>query len=123
MSSSDPIDPVKQSTPASTTTSSCALKMFQHMQQKMAASISEEDRESFRKLGEKFHSSFDITRGEPHDLSTICMEEALAYTIESLKSGLHPSMLTEDEKALLTAGYGEEWYSQWGYTAKDLKSL
>ena len=100
-----------------------ALEMFQQMQKSMLASLPEEDRQHFQRLGEKFHSSFDITKGEPIDLSTICMEEALAYVVESLKSGLHPSYLTDDEKALLRAGYGDEWFTQWGYQQSDVDKV
>jgi hypothetical protein len=48
------------------------------------------------------------------------MEESLAYVVESLKSGLHPKYLTEDERTLVRAGYGDQWYEKWGYTSKDL---
>ena len=43
------------------------------------------------------------------------MEEAVSYVVESLKSGLHPKYLTEDEQVLLQAAYGDEWYKEWGY--------
>jgi hypothetical protein len=49
------------------------------------------------------------------------MEESLAYVVESLKSGLHPKYLTEDEIMLLRAGYGDEWYQKWGYKKEDLE--
>jgi hypothetical protein len=98
-----------------------AAEMFEKMQQTLMKSIPDEDRENFKKLGEKFHSSFDVFKGGAADLSTISMEEALAYVVESLKSGLHPSFLTEDEKALVMAGYGEEWYKEWGYKKEDIE--
>jgi len=100
-----------------------ANEIFEQMQKSLIQSIPEEERENFRKLGEKFHSSFDVFKGETVDLSTISMEESLAYVVESLKSGLHPSYLTEDEKAMVTAGYGDEWYTNWGYTKKDLETI
>ena len=98
-----------------------ATDMWQKMQKQMLESIPENERDNFKKLGEKFHSSFDVTSGTTRDLSTINLEESLAYVVESLKSGLHPSYLTEDEIAMVTAGYGEEWYKKWGYTKDDLK--
>ena len=100
-----------------------ANEMFEQMQKSLIGSIPEEERENFRKLGEKFHSSFDVFKGEVKDLSTISMEESLAYVVESLKSGLHPSYLTEDEKAMVMAGYGDEWYTNWGYTKEDLETI
>jgi len=100
-----------------------ATEIWKKMQKQMLNSIPENERENFRKLGEKFHSSFDITTGNTRDLSTIDLEESLAYVVESLKSGLHPSYLTEDEIAMIVAGYGDEWYKKWGYTKDDLTRL
>ena len=83
--------------------------------------MSEEQVEQLKKLGEKFHESFDVTSGSVRDLNVIEMEEALAYVVESLKSGIHPSYLTEDEVAMVKAGYGEEWYKNWGYSKDDIE--
>ena len=46
------------------------------------------------------------------NLSEINMEEALAYVVQGLESGLHPKYITEDEDALLIAAYGEEWFKR-----------
>jgi hypothetical protein len=46
------------------------------------------------------------------------MEEALAYVVQGLDSGLHPKYITEDEDALLQAAYGEEWFKKWNYKNK-----
>jgi len=51
------------------------------------------------------------------------MAEAVAYIESSLKSGLHPSMLEENEKALLQDNYGDEWYKRWGYVEEDLNTI
>ena len=98
-----------------------SAEMWKKMQKQMLDSIPDHERENFKKLGEKFHSSFDVTSGTVRDLSTINLEESLAYVVESLKSGLHPSYLTEDEVAMVRAGYGDEWYKNWGYSEADLK--
>jgi hypothetical protein len=50
----------------------------------------------------------------------IDMEEALAYVVESLKSGIHPAYLSEDEKAMMVAGYGEYWFKKFGYPSDNL---
>jgi hypothetical protein len=96
---------------------STAESLFDEMRQSFIKSADPETVERLRKLGEKFHNSLDIR--EKFDPNVYNMEEALAYVVESLKSGLHPSKLTEDEKVLLTAGYGEEWYKKWGYDKAD----
>jgi len=98
-----------------------ANEMFDIMRKKMLEGLSEEDRERYARFGEKFYSSFDVETGTAKDLSTISMEESLAYVTESLKSGLHPSYLTEDEIMILRAGYGDEWYKKWSYTREDVE--
>ena len=100
-----------------------AAELFEKMRETLMKSIPEEEKEKFRKLGEKFHSSFDVGKAAPVDLSVINMEESLAYVVEQLKSGLHPSFLTEDEKAIVEAGYGPEWYTNWDYTKEDLELI
>lgn len=100
-------------------TDSMANKFFDRMKKTFLDSASEEDKEKYQKFGEKFYNSFDVNTGNPND-NTIFMEESLAYVVESLKSGLHPKYLTEDEIVLLQAGYGDEWYKKWGYKRDDV---
>lgn len=101
------------------TTSSSEL--FKKMKEHFMNALPEDMRQSYAEFGEKFHKSFDVESGRPYNSNDIDLEEALSYVVESLKSGLHPSFLNEDEKALLTAGYGKEWYSKWGYTMEDVE--
>lgn len=103
-------------------TGKTAAEIFHSLRSKFLEQLPDEDKEAYKRFGEKFHSSFDIEKGEPVDLSTINMEESLAYIVESLKSGLHPSYLTEDEIHMLRSGYGDEWFKNWGYTQADLSS-
>jgi len=49
------------------------------------------------------------------------LEESLAYIVEGVKAGLHPNDVCEDEQALLIAGYGEKWYTEFGYTEDEIK--
>ena len=96
-------------------------ELFDSIRKNVIQGMSEEQVEQLKKLGEKFHESFDVTSGSVRDLNVIEMEEALAYVVESLKSGIHPSYLTEDEVAMVKAGYGEEWYKNWGYSKDDIE--
>lgn len=93
---------------------SVSEELFNNMREKFLENLSEEDKEAYQKFGEKFHKSFNVMTGEAIDLSNISMEEALSYVVESLKSGLHPKYLDESERAMMQAGYGEEWYKEWG---------
>lgn len=97
-------------------------ELFDSIRKNVIQGMSEEQVEQLKKLGEKFHESFDVTSGSVRDLNVIEMEEALAYVVESLKSGIHPSYLTEDEVAMVKAGYGEEWYKNWGYSKEDIET-
>ena len=95
------------------------VKFNQYMQ----SMLPEEERLKFQKIGEKLYSSFDAHKGDVlpgNDANSIKLEEALAYVVESLKSGLHPKHLTYDEIHLLRSGFGEEWFKKWGWEASDL---
>lgn len=99
------------------------LKAIEDYNQYMQSLLPAEQKEQFMKLGEKFYNSFDVYKGEllqPKDSKTVFLEEALAYVVESLKSGLHPKYLTEDEIHLLKAGFGDKWYTNWGYSDEDI---
>lgn len=97
------------------------VALFDAIRKNIERSMDEEQLRDLKRLGEKFHESFDVARGTTTDTSTINMEEALAYVVESLKSGIHPTFLDENETALLVAGYGEDWYKNWGYSDEDMK--
>ena len=91
-----------------------AEEIFERMRKKLGENLSDEDKEKYLKFGEKFHSLFNAmtTSSSSNDIN---MEESLSYVVESLKSGLHPKHLTEDEVALVKAAYGDEWYKKLGY--------
>lgn len=99
------------------------IEKLEQFHQYMQSLLPEEEREKFQKIGERLYSSFDVHKGDVlpnQDSGSIKLEESLAYVVESLKSGLHPRYLTYDEIHLLRAGYGDEWYTQWGYTKDDV---
>lgn len=49
------------------------------------------------------------------------VEEAAANIAEAIKSGLHPTLLDEDEVNLMKECFGETWYTKWGFSEKDMK--
>ena len=51
------------------------------------------------------------------------MLNALVYIEDSIKSGQHPSTLTEDEKNVMKEIRGEKWYEKWGYCEGDLTEI
>ena len=97
-------------------------QLFESIRKNVEKGMTAEQIENMKVLGEKFHESFDVAKGTIHNnTNEINMEEALAYVVESLKSGIHPSYLSEDEIAMVKAGYGEEWYKNWGYCLEDIQ--
>lgn len=93
-------------------------KLFESIRKNVEKGMTEEQINNMKVLGEKFHESFNVSKGDIHEIH---MEEALAYVVESLKSGIHPAFLNEDEKAIVGAAYGERWYEKWGYTTDKLE--
>ena len=49
------------------------------------------------------------------------VEEAAANIAEAIKSGLHPTLLDDDEVNLMKECFGSRWYTHWGYTDEDMK--
>ena len=90
--------------------------------------MSPEDLEKYRKMGESMYADIDFPTStiitEDNNLNLPeHMVEALMYIIETIKSGLHPSMLEENEIKLLEEAYGIEWYKQFGYVKEDLTDI
>ena len=85
-------------------------------------SMSPSDIEHYKKLGEGLFKdiNFETAKIETKDNLPPFLAHALAYIVESLKSGLHPSMLEEDEIKVLEEIYGKKWYLKWNYTEEDL---
>jgi hypothetical protein len=96
-------------------------QLFASIRNNVEKGMSQEQIENMKTLGEKFHESFDVTKGTVRNINEVDMEEALAYVVQSLKSGIHPSYLDEDEQTIMKAGYGEEWYKIWGYASDKLE--
>ena len=97
---------------------SIANDYFNQMKQSFLDKISNEDKEKYKKFGEAFFNSFDLEKGCPIP-DSFSLEESLAYIIETIKSGLHPNYLSIEEKSLVQAAYGDDWYKKFGYDSLD----
>jgi len=97
-------------------------QFFEQIRKSAIAGLTPEHIGQLKKLGEKFHQSFDVEAQQSRHTSTneIFLEESLAYVAESVKAGLHPKFLTEDEMHILEAGYGPKWFEEFGYDAKEM---
>ena len=76
-------------------------------------SMTPEQKEQYRKIGEEMYGKIDYSNIKNDEPITDEIEEACAYIVEGLKSGLHYTYLEDDEKELMERVYGREWYKKW----------
>lgn len=86
-------------------------------------SLTPEQREKYRKIGEHMYGDLNFKEGQVMDSIAPPFEEAAVYIGEGIKSGLHPSFLDENEVAVMVQVYGEEWYEKWDYKKEDLDEV
>lgn len=88
------------------------------------ASMSEEQKEKYKLIGEEMYNTVDFVNAEgKKETIPQYMVDAIAYILDSLRSGQHISMLEENEKNLLKETYGKDWYKILGYTENDINSM
>ena len=86
-------------------------------------SMSKSDLDKYAKLGESFYKDIDYETSTIIDKTNIVppfMKNAVKYVEESIKSGLHPCMMTKEEVELMKSIYGCKWYEDYGYVEGDL---
>lgn len=83
------------------------------------AALSEQDKESYKRMGESLYNEIDFERSIVYEEEKF--DSDYESLIESLKSGLHPSYLTNEETTLLIQRLGQTWYTHFGFTPTDLK--
>lgn len=82
--------------------------------------LTKEQVEEYKKIGEYMYSTnFKVQEAgsveKPPDKTDI-----LQYAIEALKSGLHPTDLSETELQHLNEVYGDKWYEKYGWGPEDV---
>jgi hypothetical protein len=85
--------------------------------------LSQEELSRYRALGEEMYGTVDFEENKILNNTPAPMYEAGAYVREQLKSGLHPSMMDDDEKRLMEELFTKEWYKEWGYVEGDLTDI
>jgi hypothetical protein len=80
--------------------------------------MSESDKIKYKLEGEYLYNSINFE--DPNETK---IKDLVAYISELLKSGMHPSYLSEEDKQTLESVYGKEWYKNFGYKKEDLDSL
>lgn len=98
--------------------------IFENQMIKSAISaLSEEDKKRYKMIGDHLYGRINFEDCQSLNNMPPSMAEAVAYLETQLQAGFHPSMLDENEKALLVDRYGDEWYTQWGYIKDDLVDI
>jgi hypothetical protein len=98
--------------------------IFENQMIKSAISaLSEEDKKRYKMIGDHLYGRINFEDCQSLNNMPPSMAEAVAYLETQLQAGLHPSMLDENEKALLLDRYGDEWYKEWGYIKEDLLDI
>jgi len=87
------------------------------------AAMSPEDKEKYKQIGEKMYGSLNFEDARYLINPDTQMTEALGCLESQIRSGLHPSDMEENEKAILVDAYGDEWYKKWGFVKEDLSEI
>lgn len=85
--------------------------MFQQMKQ----SLSKEEQEKYDQIGKEMYESINFETGEVDDAVDVLSQLKIM-----LRSGLHPSYLTYEEKQFLENYLGKKWYLEFGYLENDV---
>jgi|UniRef100_A0A6C0D0B5 hypothetical protein len=85
--------------------------------------LSPEDVQRYKNIGKELYGTVNFPEAKVLNNIPPPMAESCAYVIEGIKSGLHPSMLSENEKALLFDVYGKGWWTKYGYVEEDLERI
>ena len=86
--------------------------------------LPKEQQDNFAKIGDEMYNTIDFVDAEGKS-QTIPegMAEGAAYIVESVKSGMHISLLENNEKEILKQVYGPSWYSNFGYVEEDVDDM
>lgn len=80
--------------------------------------LTPEQLQMYKNIGKEMYENLDSYTSKDvnfQDIDSI-MSDAVKYIEEGLKSGLHPSLLEDNEKIIMQSTYGEKWYEKYGYS-------
>jgi len=79
--------------------------------------LTPEQMEEYKKIGEYMYNN-DVFKSGGNIVNT--EESILMYAVESLRSGLNPSELSQQEKQCLISTYGDNWYEKFGFSGDEI---
>lgn len=83
--------------------------------------MTQEQIDSLEKKGEDIFATDIVSLGTENDDTS--SKEVLEQITIMLKSGIHPSYLSREEKDFLKSYVGEKWYEDFGYLENDLNRI
>jgi len=87
------------------------------------ASMTPEQIQRYKNIGEEMYGTLDFESSKVLNNVPPPMREATAYLMDLVRSGLHPSMMSDNDKALLVESIGKDWYKRFGYVEQDLTEV
>jgi len=99
--------------------------------QRAKEALAPEVRAQYEQIGENIWNQMEASQmainnseGDPVDFTGENLpppvEESAAHISEALKSGMHPSLLEEDEANLMKECFGDTWWRNWNYTDDEM---
>lgn len=84
--------------------------------------MAKKDLDHYQKLGESMYKDINFETSSVNNLPQPMIDAAI-YVESMIKSGMHPSLLDENDKNAMLEVYGEEWYKKYGYLKEDLNEI
>ena len=92
------------------------------MVREASKAMSKEQKEKYKILGECMFRDVDFDSCSVNNVPPF-MAEGASRVECLLRSGLHVSSLSDDEKTLMEEVHGKEWYKSYGFTQEDLTEV
>ena len=84
-----------------------------------SSAMTPEQKNKYKTVGEEMYNNIDFETGKVLDN----VKDSSDYIYIQIRSGLHPSYLTEDEKKVMFQVHGDRWYEKFGYAKEDLDKI
>lgn len=86
----------------------------------MNCHVDKDTEEQYKKFGENFFETVDVECCKPKNVPIPPTEQLIIRAIEGLKSGLHPSSLSQQEIQELYDRYGNFWWKELGFSEEEV---
>jgi len=84
--------------------------------------MTKKDLDKYQQLGESMYRDINFETSIVNNLPQPMVDAAI-YVESMIKSGMHPSLLDENDKNVMNEVYGDEWYKKYGYIKEDLTEI